>query len=148
MLISDVFTFLRDYTHFWCYSFWGKSVSVVLFTFLCVCIYVCTWMPWKIFVQNAFFPAAGSSPPKLSRVGATSKTAAVDEDEEEKENATQCKPGMEGGEECWKYERRWWWDGKNNPHKTKLKLKFGWALVLKSNSCNENLHTKRKVHFN
>ena len=57
-------------------------------------------MPWKIFVQNAFFPAAGSSPPKLSRVGATSKTAAVDEDEEEKENATQCKPGMEGGEEC------------------------------------------------
>jgi len=38
----------------------------------------------------------GSSPPKLSRVGATSKTAAVDEDEEEKENATQCKPGMEG----------------------------------------------------
>ena len=54
----------------------------------------------KCCVQNAFFPAAGSSPPKLSRVGATSKTAAVDEDEEEKENATQCKPGMEGGEEC------------------------------------------------
>jgi len=40
----------------------------------------------------------GSSPPKLSRVGATSKTAAVDEDEEEKENATQCKPGMESGD--------------------------------------------------
>ena len=71
----------------------------VLFTFLCVCIYV-PGCHEQNFVQNAFFPAAGSSPPKLSRVGATSKTAAVDEDEEEKENATQCKPGMEGGEEC------------------------------------------------
>merc|ERR1719209_821664 len=37
----------------------------------------------------------GSSPPKLSRVGANSKAAAHDEDEEEKEN-TQCKPGLEG----------------------------------------------------
>ena len=65
----------------------------------CVSVYVPECQE-KNFVQNAFFPAAGSSPPKLSRVGATTKTAAVDEDEEEKENATQCRPGMEGGEEC------------------------------------------------
>merc|ERR1719370_2823298 len=37
----------------------------------------------------------GSSPPKLSRVGANSKAAAQAEDEEEKEN-TQCKSGPEG----------------------------------------------------
>ena len=44
-----------------------------------------------------YSPASGSSPPKLSRVGANSKAAAHDEDEEEKENA-QCKPGLEGGD--------------------------------------------------
>ena len=44
-----------------------------------------------------YSPASGSSPPKLSRVGANSKAAAHDEDEEEKEN-TQCKPGLEGGD--------------------------------------------------
>ena len=38
-------------------------------------------------------------------------------------------------------------EGTINLHKTKLKLNFWWALVLKSHSCIENLHTKRKVHF-
>ena len=41
-------------------------------------------------------PASGSSPPKLSRVGANSKAAAQDEDEEETENS-QCKPALQGG---------------------------------------------------
>ena len=100
MLISGVFKFLCDYTHFLVLIFLSqKCIGGNIYVF--VCLHTCTWMPCtKCCVQNAFFPAAGSSPPKLSRVGATSKTAAVDEDEEEKENATQCKPGMEGGEEC------------------------------------------------
>lgn len=48
-------------------------------------------------MTNIYSSASGSSPPKLSRVGANSKAAAQDEDEEEKEN-TQCKSGPEGGD--------------------------------------------------
>ena len=46
--------------------------------------------------RQYILPASGSSPPKLSRVGANSKAAAQDEDEEEKENS-QCKPALQGG---------------------------------------------------
>ena len=49
-------------------------------------------------MTNIYSSASGSSPPKLSRVGANSKAAAQAEDEEEKEN-TQCKSGPEGGDQ-------------------------------------------------